>query len=115
LAWVISVSVLAFGPKWIWGKDVRSITLAAAALNVLVGIKIIIIYNDSIKDYDELQKQITLEAMAIALGAVFVVGIPYQLISQYNIVPFEAELSHIYFVIALTFLASLYFLHRRYR
>lgn len=114
IAWMLATSVLAFGPKFIW-SELRALTLVAVAINVLAGIGLIVVFKNHLKDSDELQQKIALEAMGITLGAVMVVGIPYELIREYNILPFRATVSHLYFVMGLTFMTFLYLGYRRYR
>jgi hypothetical protein len=111
---VASIFVLTFGPNLFWNKQ-SAVTLVVVAINLLVGFGLIVAYKNNINDYDDLQKKITLEVMAITLGVVFVVGIPYELISKYQIIPFQASLAHLYFFMALTLVASVCLGMRRYR
>jgi hypothetical protein len=114
LAWVLTVFVLAFGPKFIW-SGIPALTLVALAANLLVGVGLIVANKNYVNRQDELQRKISLDAMAITLGAVFVVGIPYELMSRYGLIPFRATPGHLYFVMALTYLTAHVLGQRRYR
>src|SRR5262245_16626716 len=85
VAWLLSTAILALGPKFMW-NELRAITVVAVAINIIVGIGLIVVCKNNFNDYDELQKKVTMDAMAITLGVFFVLGIPYELITEYNLV-----------------------------
>lgn len=103
--WVATCALLAFGPKFLWAEN-TTITLAAVALNVLVGIAMVLANKKHIASLDEMHKRITLEAMGITLGVGLIVSIPYSLMDAYDLIVFDAEISHLVIIMGLTYLAS---------
>src|SRR5690606_19654360 len=73
-AWVASLALAAFGAGNVW--DVASpLTGGAIAVNVLVGIGMLLANRRHLQSMDELQRAIQLEAMAWSLGAGLVGGV----------------------------------------
>ncbi|OFE13175.1 hypothetical protein PHACT_08490 [Pseudohongiella acticola] len=103
--WVATCAVLAFGPKFLWAEN-TAITLAAVALNVLVGVAMVIANKKHIASLDEMHKRITLEAMGITLGVGLIVSVPYSLMDAYDLIAFDAEIAHLVAIMGITYLAS---------
>ena len=92
-AWLLTTAVLAFGPRLFWNEDL-AITYIALGINVLVGVGMIVVNTNHLKDLDELQRKVTLDAMGITLGVTFVVGIPWSLLDAYDVITFDARFEH---------------------
>jgi len=63
---------------------------------------------------DELQQKIQLEAMGLALGVAVVVGLAYSSLDVTNVIPWDAEISNLVILVALTYIAGVFIGQRRY-
>ena len=113
LAWLVTMALAVFGPKFLWDHDMAP-TVSAIALNLAAGIGMIVANIRHLKGLDELQQKIHLEAMGLALGVAVVFGLAYSTLDIVNIIPFDAEISNLVIVIALTYLAGVIYGQRRY-
>jgi hypothetical protein len=102
------------GPKFLWVKA-SPVTWVACAVTILFGIGAILANRDQIRDQDEMLQRISLEAYAVTLGAVIIVGCPYAILQGYKIVPAELGIPTLMVVISVTLLTSLLVGLRRYR
>ena len=114
LAWVLTMALATFGPEFLWASSVP-ITLASIGLNLLVGVGMIVANKDYLTSLDEMQQKIHLQAMGITLGVALVVGLAYSNLDISNIISFDAEISHLVVIMALTYLATLLTLTRKMR
>ncbi len=112
-AWVITMAIAVFGPEFVWQSS-KLLTIAGIALNVAVGAGMIIANRDYLRGLDELQRKIQLDAMALSLGVGLVLGLAYSNLDITNVVPFDAEISHIVILMALTNLAGILLGRRKY-
>ena len=113
LAWVLSMALASFGPKFLWAEH-KLITIAAIVLNLALGVMMILANRNLIRGLDELQRKIHLDAMAITLGVTLVAGLSYSLLDVTNIIPWDAEISFLVILMSLTYLLSLIISQRRY-
>ncbi len=113
-AWLITLALATFSPQFSWGES-KILTLLAILLNLLVGIGMIIANKNHLKNLDELQQKIMFEAMAITLGVGLVTGLSYSLLDITNIIPFDAEISNMYFIMGFTYIISIAVIKRRYQ
>jgi hypothetical protein len=113
--WLITTALLAFGPKFIWDFSVV-FTLFAIAFNIGSGALMIFANIKHLNSLDELGRKIFLDSAAITLGVVMVFGVCYELTSYAGeSFAFKATISHIYFVMGITFMLSVFLGHRKYR
>ena len=105
VAWVLSMALIAFGPKLLWSDSV-TLELAGILINFLIGMGMIFANRKFINNLDELQRKIHLEAMALALGIAVVTGLSYSMLDVRNLISFDAEISHVVIIIGLTYLAG---------
>ena len=105
-AWVLTVAISKFGPA--------HFNLLAILLNVGVGMGMIWANIRFLKAQDELMRKVQLEAMGISLGVTVVGGIALSLSNSTNLIPFDAQISHLVLVIGLTYIVSLVINMRRY-
>lgn len=105
LAWVLSMAVIAFGPKFLW-KNSDTLNLLGVLFNFIIGIGMILANKKYLNDLDELQRKILLEAMAVALGIAVVAGLSYSMLDVWNLISYDAEISHLVIIIGLTYLTS---------
>jgi hypothetical protein len=113
--WLISTALLAFGPKLIWDFSI-ALTVVAIVLNIIAGGLLILANVKYVKCLDELGRKVFLESATITLGVLMVFGVAYELIFVTGAIgEFEPRISHLYFVIGITFIVSTFLGHRKYR
>jgi len=64
--------------------------------------------------YDELERKIHLESLALSLGLAVVVGLTYSLLDQTNLIPFDAEIGILIGFVGLTYMITLLINRKRY-
>jgi hypothetical protein len=114
VCWTSSMALASFGPKEIWEGN-TILTVIAVLINLGCGIRIICAHISHLKDLDELQKKIQLEAMGIALGVGIVGGLSYSLLDITNLISNDAEISFLVILISLTYLTGLLVGQKRYK
>ena len=114
LAWVVTMAVTAFGPKYLWGFALAP-TVLAVLTNLGVGIGMILANKKYIRGQDELHQKIFLDASALTLGVGLVCGLSYELFEDIKLISFEPEISHLVILMCLTFLIGMIAGHRRYQ
>ncbi len=113
--WLITTALLAFGPKLIWDFS-ATFTIIAVVLNLSAGGFMIMANIKHLNSLDELGRKIFLESAAITLGVILVFGVCYELLFvAADLFTFTPRISHIYFVMGITFMLSTFLGHRRYR
>ena len=114
VAWVLTLALATFGPRFAWESN-TAFTLLAVAGNLFMGAGMILANKRHIKGLDELQQKIQLEAMALALGVTLVGGLGYSVLDITNVILFDAEISHVIFLTSFTYMAGMFFGYRRYQ
>lgn len=112
-AWLVTMAIATFGPLLVW--ESRALTLVAIVTNVVIGFGMIWANKRHLEGLDEMHQKIQLEAMAISLGVGLVVGLAYSTMDVTNLVPFDAEISHLVILLGLTYAAAVAAGIRRYR
>ena len=113
-AWLITMAVSVFGPLLLWdGKP----TLSAVTIlvNVLVGAGMILANKRHLEGLDEMHQKIQLEAMALSLGVALVAGLAYSTADITNLIAFDAEISHLVFLIGITYGVGVALGRRKYQ
>lgn len=117
-AWLLSNALLAFGPEFLWDEMLEA-TLVAFGISVAIGVGFIIANKKHLQTLDELHQKVMLDAMAITLGVVFVVGVPYSLLDAYEVVGFDSgiaiPIAALYVLMSVTYKVSMVLGLRRYR
>ena len=113
IAWVISLAFLSGGENSLW--DSLLITKIGLIINLAIGIGMIIANKNLFKTYDELQKKIQFEAMAITLGLAVVVGLTYEVSFDFGVIDKEPEFEYLMFFISFSYIASNIINARKYR
>ncbi|WJG09063.1 hypothetical protein [Aliiglaciecola sp. LCG003] len=111
--WLISLAVVAFGPKFWWDFN-TNITLIMTIVNIGFGAKMIIANKNHLQVMDELQRRIQLEAMALSLGVSMVFGAIYGLMDHIRLISSETEPSNLLFVMGISYGIGIALGHRRY-
>ncbi|WP_421896255.1 hypothetical protein [Marinoscillum sp.] len=105
LAWTLTMAVVSFGPKFIWGND-ATLSLIAILINTAIGVGMILANKRHLNGLDELYRKVQLESMALALGVAVVGGLSYSMLDAADVISFDAEISHLVILIGLTYLVS---------
>lgn len=113
-AWVATMAIAVFGPQFIWQSN-EPMTAIAIVINVGIGFGMIMANKRHLKGLDAMQQQIQLEAMGLSLGVGLVVGLAYSNLDVTNLIPFDAEISHLVILMGLTYLAGIFIGHRKFR
>lgn len=113
-AWVLTMAVVAFGPKLLWNFDTL-LTIVAVLINLTVGLGMILANKRHLQGMDEMHQKIFLDAGAITLGVGLVCGLGYELLDDIRLISFDPEISHLVILMSLTFLVSMIAGHRKYR
>jgi len=102
--WVASIAFLTGGVNSLW--DSLLITKIGLLINLAIGIGMIIANKNLFKTYDELQKKIQFEAMAVTLGLVVVVGLVYEVSFDFGVINKEPEFEYLMLFISFSYIAS---------
>ncbi len=113
-AWVVTMAIVAFGPKLIWNFH-PVISVIAIIINFAVGIGMILANRRHLNTQDEMQRKIQLEAMGISLGIAVVAGLAYSMMDVANLIHYDAEIAHLVILIDLTYLAGVIYGSYRYK
>ena len=114
VAWVLTTALVKFGTEYIWQSNKLLISLAIL-FNVVIGFGMIIAVKRYLKGLDEMQQKIQLDAMALSLGVGLVVGLGYSSMGQTNLIPFDAEISHLIMLMSITYIVGIFAGLRKYR
>jgi hypothetical protein len=112
-SWVGSLALATFGYEFLWNQS-KAVTLATILLNLCIGIGMIIANRNLFNHFDELERKIHLESLAITLGLTVVVGLTYSLFDQTNIINKDAEIGLLVGFIGITYLISLVVSRKKY-
>ena len=105
------MALATFGPKFIWNNHIPLTTLAVF-INLLNGILMILANRKVFNHYDELERKLHLESLALTLGLSIVVGLTYSLLDQTNLIPFDAEIANLVLFMGVTERIT-YFINRK--
>jgi len=112
--WVLSVALATYGHELFWGSN-DLINVPVILLNFGIGIGMIIANIKHLREMDEMVQKIQLEAMGVSLGMAVVGGVSYTMLDATNVIPFDAEISGLIVLIALSYFISLLINLRRYK
>lgn len=112
-SWVATMAIATFGPKYIW-DDQTVLTALAVSANFANGILMIIANRNLYNNFDELERKIHLESLALTLGLAVVVGLSYSLLDTTNLIGYDAEISNLVLFIGVTYLVCIKVNTRRY-
>jgi len=113
LAWTASLALARFAPE-LWGDSRPAATWAAVVLNVLVGFVWIISLTRWLQALDELQRKIMQDALAVTLGAAWVIGFGYVVAEAAGLVD-EVSVAALPVFMAVVFLVAVAAGKIRYR
>jgi peptidoglycan/LPS O-acetylase OafA/YrhL len=110
---VATLAIATFGPKFIW-DDHTTLTTLAIVTNLVNGVLMIMANRKLFNHYDELERKIHLESLALTLGLTVIVGLTYSLLDQTNLIPNDAEIGILVGFVGLTYLTTLLINRKRY-
>jgi len=113
LAWVVSTAVLSAGVNNLW--DSLLLTKIGLFINLALGVGMIIANKNLFNSYDELQKKIHFEAMALTLGLTVVVGLVYEISFDFGVISSEPEFEYLVFFICFSYMSSIVINSLRYK
>ena len=113
LAWVVSLAFLTGAENTLWNDLIY--TKIGLLINLVIGIVMIVAYKNLFKTYDELQKKIQFEAMAITLGLAVVVGLTYEVSFDFGVIDKEPEFEYLMLFICFSYVASTIISATRYK
>ena len=113
-SWVATMAIATFGPEFIW-DDHTVLTVLAVLVNFVNGILMIAANRDLFNNFDELERKIHLESLALTLGLAVVVGLSLSLLDTTNLISYNAEISHLVLFIGVIYLIIVGINSRRYR
>ncbi len=113
-AWTITVAIVTFGAEFVWDND-PLITSIALIGNVLIGTGMIMANVRYLKDLDELEKKIQLDAMGVSLGVTLIGGIAYSMMDTTNLISMDAEISILVILMGITYMAAIMIGKMRYQ
>lgn len=112
-SWVATLAIATFGPKFIW-DDHLALTTLAILTNLVNGILMILANRKLFNHYDELERKIHLESLALTLGLTVIVGLSYSLLDLTNLIPFDAEIGILVGFVGVTYMTTLLINRKRY-
>ena len=112
-SWVASLAFLTGAENTLWNNLIY--TKIGLLLNLAIGIGMIIANKNLFKHYDELEKKIQFEAMAITLGLTVVVGLTYEVSFDFGVINKEPEFEYLVFFICFSYMATNIINSLRYR
>ena len=114
ISWVLTTALVSFGAKYLWNFN-TVISSVALLLNVGVGIGMIYANIRHLKDLDELDQKIQLDAMALSLGGGIVGGIAYSMLDITNLIPGDAEISWLIVLMSAVYIIAVLVGRKRYQ
>ena len=114
VVWVLATAGVAFGPKNLWNFNTW-LTIIAVLIHIGLGLGMIRVFKQYLQGLDELQRKIQLDAMALTLGVGMVVGVSYEMLEDIKLITFEPEISHLHFLMCLTYFIGIILGNRRYQ
>ena len=113
LAWVVSLAFLTGAENTLWNDLIY--TKIGLLINLVIGIVMIVAHKNLFKTYDELQKRIQFETMAITLGLTVIVGLTYEVSFDFGIIGKEPEFEYLMMFISLSYIIANIVNSRRFR
>ncbi|MDA0906904.1 MAG: hypothetical protein O3B44_01895 [Bacteroidetes bacterium] len=112
--WLLSILIATYGPLLLWDATFI-LTPISIGLTLATGLMMILVNKNLFDTMDELQKKMQLQATAITLILVMVVGLTYSLLDLHNLIQGDAEISLLVMFMGVTYLTSIAIISLRYR
>lgn len=105
LAWLVTLAIMGFGPRFLWDYN-TALSITAAAINIVVGVGMILANKHLLLAMDELEQKIFFDASVTTLGIGLVFAGAFQLLGDMRVIAFDPEIAHVMMVMGLVFLAA---------
>lgn len=112
-SWVATLAIATFGPIFIW-EDHKVLSSLAIITNLINGVLMIFANRKLFNHYDELERKLHLESMALTLGLTIILGLAYSLLDQTNLIPFDAEIGVLVGLVGVIYMITLLINRKRY-
>ena len=112
--WLITLALVTFGHQFLWNEN-SLYTWIGFTVNLFFAGGLLLANIRFLKSLDELEKQIQLEVMGIALGVGVFGGISFNLMDNTNLIPVDAEISFLIIAISLTYMIAIAIGKKRYQ
>lgn len=103
--WVATLALASFGPRFIWDYN-PTVSWITIVVNVLAGLVWIIAHFNYLRQVDDLQRKIMLEAIAIALGVGLVGGFAVAAAKNIGLISFDSEIAIVSVVMGVVYLVA---------
>jgi hypothetical protein len=113
-AWVVSMAITVFAPKFIWDFNTL-LTIIGVVINLAVGFGMLLANRVYLRGLDEMQQKIMFDAMGLCLGVGLVVGLSYELLEDIKLITFQPEIGHLVIIMCLTYLGGIIAGQRKYK
>lgn len=113
-AWVVSMMIVAFAPKYIWAFNAL-LSAFAVITSIVVGFGMLLANRRYLRGLDEMQQKIQFDAMGLSLGVGLVVGLSYELLEDIKLITFQPEIAHLVFIMCFTYLGGIIAGHRKFQ
>ena len=113
-AWIATLALATFGPK-LWWNDLTAVSWIAVAVDLAAGLGWILAYASYLRGIDELWRKINQDALAVTLGAGFVVGFAYVVSDSAGLIPYDLSIALFPILLAVVYLATIAVGWIRYR
>ncbi len=113
-AWVAATFLMLLGPKVLW-NNALAFTLPAVALDIAVGVGMVLATKKYVVELDDLQRKVFLNALGIAMGVGLITGVPLSAMDAYHVIPFHANIGVLIILMGLAFFVSFLYGTWRYR
>ncbi len=114
LAWLLSTALVAFGPEMIWGLQ-KTYSLLAVAINIVLGLQMVLVIKDYLADLDELQRRVHFNAMAISLGCTMIFASLMGLLEPAGLLAKMPSPSLVLVVMSVSYMVALIVNYRKYQ
>ena len=105
LAWAFSLLVVTYAAKQDWLDSILLISLAFLA-HTAIGITMVLTFRHMLKELDEMEKKIQLDALALSVGITIICFSSYSLLAKAEVVP-SLNSAYLVMLMALTYIAGI--------
>ena len=105
IAWAANLAIISYISKYEWYSAVLPITMAFV-LSSGIGVGMLLAFKRFLKELDEMERKIQLDALALSVGVTLVVFGGYSILNKAGVAP-ELQASSLLVLIALTYMAGI--------
>lgn len=113
-AWVAALALARFGPSLLW-HALPAVTWIAVAINLTVGIGWVVAFARWLRGMDEFQRKVQLDALAVTLGAGFIVGFAHVVADAAGLIAYDLDIALFPVLLAVVYLGAIVIGWLRYR